>query len=85
MQQPIVQYQELMNATIDTALQRPTWGRKLSPYGQPGAENYRHSFLPQVGRGTSSIYRRPLQSSWQIFPEISMASPEMPGRDLQAQ
>ena len=34
MQQPIVQYQELMNATIDTALQR---------------------FLPQVGRGTSSI------------------------------
>jgi len=55
MQQPIVQYQELMNATIDTALQRPTWGRKLSPYGQPGAENYRHSFLPQVGRGTSSI------------------------------
>ena len=35
--------------------QRPTCGKKLSPYGQPGAENYRHSFLPQVGRGTSSI------------------------------
>jgi len=44
-----------MNATIDTALQRPTWSRKLSPYGQPGAENYRHSFLPQVGRGTYAV------------------------------
>ena len=63
MQQPIVQYQELTNATIDTALQRPTWGRKLSPYGQPGAENYRHSFLPQVCRGTSSIRSHLVKSS----------------------